>query len=63
MEPVASALGAQGPNCWTTREALCLFISELIKRRQAKVVKGVDLGIPEFESALPHFAGDWLSLG
>lgn len=60
---MAPVLGAQSPNCWTTGEVLCLFISELIKRRQVKVVKGIDFGIPEFELALPHFAGDWLSLG
>ena len=60
---MAPASGAQSPNYWTTREVLCLFISELIKRRQVKGVKGVDFRITEFESALPHFAGDWLSLG
>lgn len=40
-----------------------LFFSELIQRRQARVVKGVGFRITESESALPHFAGSLVVSG
>ena len=40
-----------------------LFFSELIQRRQARVVRGVDFRITESESALPRFAGSLVVSG